>query len=212
MSGGSCSQDFKRYYFDEASGICKLFSYSGCGGNLNNFHTLADCNERCICSRSKEVGTCDANTPRYFYNTATRLCQLFMYGGCGGNLNNFPDQSACENVCKPQSEIRKRCLRRPEFGSCTNSTIRYYYDIKCECCRTFSYSGCEGNKNNFETEEQCLMKCESVKPSTATPATSTIATTAAPAGGSGGPRAIIIQTNQGPPNNIFQNLINMLGG
>ena len=219
---GTCSQEFQRYYFDKTSGLCKVFNYTGCGGNLNNFHTLGDCNKRCICSQRKDVGTCRENTPRYFYNTATNECQLFMYLGCAGNLNNFQDKSACEDVCKPKSEIRKRCLRRPEFGTCTNSTTRYYYDINCGCCKTFSYSGCEGNGNNFETEEQCLKKCETVKQSrdrsrsravtTATPATSTVAKTAAPSGG--GAKAIIIQTHQNPPmmNNIFQNLINMIGG
>ena len=227
MSQGTCSQQVSRYYYDKTSGTCKLFTYTGCGGNLNNFYSLSECNERCICSRSKDIGTCSAQRARYFYNTATGLCQSFSYNGCGGNVNNFPDQSACENVCKSELEIRKRCLRRPEFGSCSNFTTRYYYDIKCGCCRTFSYSGCEGNNNNFDTEEQCLNKCESVKQTggrsgsrgtpvtTATPATSTAATTAAPAGSSGS-RAIIIQTNPAPApgnlNNIIQNLVNMIGG
>ena len=34
---GRCRAAFRRYYFDSASGHCKLFIYGGCGGNANNF-------------------------------------------------------------------------------------------------------------------------------------------------------------------------------
>lgn len=39
-------EDF-RYYYDAASGRCNPFTYSGCGGNANNFQSLASCQATC---------------------------------------------------------------------------------------------------------------------------------------------------------------------
>ncbi|GFU13369.1 carboxypeptidase inhibitor SmCI [Nephila pilipes] len=45
---GICMGPFDRYYFDSTSGECKTFNYGGCGGNLNNFETIEECNEKCL--------------------------------------------------------------------------------------------------------------------------------------------------------------------
>lgn len=113
---------------------------------------------------------------RYFYNQATGLCQLFIYGGCDGNNNRFKTEEACNNVCKTE-DVRPRCLKRPEYGHCSNVTERFYYDSNCKCCQTFQYSGCKGNNNNFKTEQQCLSRCSSADSeatSTTGPATVTV--------------------------------------
>ncbi|KAK5979772.1 Kunitz/Bovine pancreatic trypsin inhibitor domain protein, partial [Trichostrongylus colubriformis] len=36
---------------------------------------------------------------RYFYDVVTRSCRQFVYYGCSGNANNFPDESECEAAC-----------------------------------------------------------------------------------------------------------------
>ena len=136
---------------------------------------MAECNRRCICSRPVDAWPCNKQTLRYFYNKATRLCQLFVYGGCNGNNNNFPSEIACNDVCK-KYDVPQRCARRPEYGTCSNTTLRYYYDQNCECCQTFKYSGCDGNNNNFETERQCLSKCSGLE----TSSSSTTSTTTSP--------------------------------
>ena len=46
------------------------------------------------------VGPCKARLPRYFFNPRTRECELFFYGGCLGNKNNFVTKQACEEACK----------------------------------------------------------------------------------------------------------------
>ena len=38
---------FKRYYFDQDHKTCKRFTYGGCGGNNNNFHTKKACSKAC---------------------------------------------------------------------------------------------------------------------------------------------------------------------
>ncbi|XP_078093726.1 tissue factor pathway inhibitor 2-like [Mustelus asterias] len=44
---GSCEADILRFYFNEESGTCETFSYSGCGGNDNNFISLKHCQKIC---------------------------------------------------------------------------------------------------------------------------------------------------------------------
>ena len=46
-----------------------------------------------ICSMPQKPGpnelSCRAYIPRYFYNSRTGKCELFIYGGCNGNANRF---------------------------------------------------------------------------------------------------------------------------
>jgi hypothetical protein len=37
--------------------------------------------------------------PRYYFNAKTGVCQQFIYGGCGGNENNFETVDACYDGC-----------------------------------------------------------------------------------------------------------------
>ena len=46
-----------------------------------------------------QTGMCRAYFPRYFYNAATNRCESFIYGGCGGNANNFASKAQCESKC-----------------------------------------------------------------------------------------------------------------
>ena len=44
---GICGATNPRFYFDAASGQCKEFNYSGCGGNGNNFESEYECKMTC---------------------------------------------------------------------------------------------------------------------------------------------------------------------
>ena len=52
-----------------------------------------------LCYLPVRVGPCRARMPRYFYNKATRKCELFYYGGCLGNQNNFLSLKECNSKC-----------------------------------------------------------------------------------------------------------------
>nr|XP_033786999.1 tissue factor pathway inhibitor 2 [Geotrypetes seraphini] len=44
---GSCSASVTRYFYNAESKTCEEFTYTGCGGNTNNFVTLKDCSSVC---------------------------------------------------------------------------------------------------------------------------------------------------------------------
>ncbi|XP_025091570.1 kappaPI-stichotoxin-Shd2a-like [Pomacea canaliculata] len=52
------------------------------------------------CSEPSVPGLCMAYFPRYFYNAATKKCEQFIYGGCGGNSNNFFTLTDCQSTCE----------------------------------------------------------------------------------------------------------------
>ena len=47
----------------------------------------------------KEVGKCKALFPRWYYDNSLNECQEFVFGGCGGNKNNFESKAACLQKC-----------------------------------------------------------------------------------------------------------------
>ena len=44
-------------------------------------------------------GPCRGSLRRYFYNTRMKTCRQFIYGGCGGNKNNFLTWDDCNVRC-----------------------------------------------------------------------------------------------------------------
>ncbi|CAJ0607720.1 unnamed protein product [Cylicocyclus nassatus] len=59
------------------------------------------------CKKPKAVGRCKAAFPGHYYDPQTRSCRPFVYGGCGGNENNFVNQEDCEMACLPA--VKERC-------------------------------------------------------------------------------------------------------
>ncbi|KAJ1351167.1 hypothetical protein KIN20_007128 [Parelaphostrongylus tenuis] len=44
-------------------------------------------------------------------------------------------------------------------GPCRDAISMWYYDSSDGMCKQFTYSGCRGNENRFETKESCEMRC-----------------------------------------------------
>lgn len=73
----------------------------------DRFHTA-------VCSQEAMTGPCRAVMPRWYFDLSKGKCVRFIYGGCGGNRNNFESEDYCMAVCKTMSKSR----RRPAWQHC----------------------------------------------------------------------------------------------
>ncbi|XP_064431329.1 tissue factor pathway inhibitor 2 isoform X3 [Mirounga angustirostris] len=62
--GGLCSANVTRYYFNPRHKACENFTYTGCGGNDNNFVNMEDCTYACIKAVRKQK---DKKTPKIVF-------------------------------------------------------------------------------------------------------------------------------------------------
>jgi len=113
---GVCKAAFPRWYFNQELSKCEEFIYGGCGANGNNFGSYTECSAACepkfflsesnireiptLCKFQAETGICRLYFERYYFNLATRQCEKFIWGGCGGNANNFEDAASCMSTCQ----------------------------------------------------------------------------------------------------------------
>ncbi|XP_054685261.1 tissue factor pathway inhibitor isoform X2 [Grus americana] len=122
---GPCKAIHVRYYFNIQSHECEMFEYGGCHGNENNFLSLEECQKKCVvtelplkmmlakikkekpdfCLHEKDPGICRGYFSRYFYNKETKKCEVFKYGGCLGNQNNFKNLEECQTTCEDNSNL-----------------------------------------------------------------------------------------------------------
>ena len=47
----------------------------------------------------------------------------------------------------------------PDSGKCDDYQTRFYYDAAMNECHSFKYHGCDGNRNNFMDEHNCMKYC-----------------------------------------------------
>uniref|UniRef100_A0A8D2L436 Serine peptidase inhibitor, Kunitz type 2 n=1 Tax=Varanus komodoensis TaxID=61221 RepID=A0A8D2L436_VARKO len=58
-------------------------------------HPATFCPPAESCAAPPAVGSCRASFPRWYFDTETQTCRKFIYGGCGGNKNNYLFQEQC---------------------------------------------------------------------------------------------------------------------
>uniref|UniRef100_A0A8B9NFP3 BPTI/Kunitz inhibitor domain-containing protein n=1 Tax=Accipiter nisus TaxID=211598 RepID=A0A8B9NFP3_9AVES len=131
-----------RWWFNITGGSCQSFVFGGCKGNTNNFLMEQECQESCVLGGSKvtvEGGTW------------THMVLIPSLGGSGDHPGGF------------NTQIWPYCTVPQVTGPCCASFLRWYYSLANRTCQRFIYGGCQGNKNNYQHEEECL-KCCSPKP------------------------------------------------
>jgi hypothetical protein len=75
---------------------------------LNRIRTLlaiailtifTQCQKSSNCSLTPETGNCEAAIPRYYFDSSTKECKQFIWGGCDGVVP-FETIEACRSQCK----------------------------------------------------------------------------------------------------------------
>ncbi|KFD45663.1 hypothetical protein M514_21128 [Trichuris suis] len=178
---GPCKASFSKYYYNKQTNRCETFIYGGCQGNANNFETQEECEQKCLhkkedvppadfeaptddaCTLPKDSGPCKASFRKWFFDTRKKVCRMFVYGGCDGNANRFDTKEQCQQRCVATLPASVICRLPYAMGSCRSNIKRFFYDFETKQCKAFTYTGCEGNANNFATAYACYEKCSSVQ-------------------------------------------------
>ncbi|NWU68591.1 TFPI1 inhibitor, partial [Pterocles burchelli] len=128
-----------------------------------------------FCFHEKDPGICRGYFSRYFYNKETKICEVFKYGGCLGNQNNFKNLEECQATCQDNllslilffllvfvepRPIPSLCMTPMDRGLCRAKELRFFYNYSTGRCHAFRYSGCGGNENNFTSRKSCLRICK----------------------------------------------------
>uniref|UniRef100_A0A8C6SC04 Amyloid beta (A4) precursor-like protein 2 n=1 Tax=Neogobius melanostomus TaxID=47308 RepID=A0A8C6SC04_9GOBI len=61
-------------------------------------------------------------------------------------------------------EVKAVCTLEAETGPCRASMPRWHFDMRQRKCVRFTYGGCAGNRNNFDSEEYCMSVCKLLPP------------------------------------------------
>ena len=51
------------------------------------------------CKLAPVPGPCKGHFPKHYYNSESGKCEIFIYGGCGGNANRFDTLEECKEEC-----------------------------------------------------------------------------------------------------------------
>merc|ERR1719295_2215636 len=96
---GPCKGNHTRWFHSPTRSSCQQFTWGGCGGNDNNFATKAKCLSRCgkndsmkVCHLPLDRGSCSGDFVRWGGSGGEGGCRAFLWGGCGGNENNFASE------------------------------------------------------------------------------------------------------------------------
>ncbi|KRY84387.1 Uncharacterized protein T4D_13764 [Trichinella pseudospiralis] len=124
-----------RWYYNDLTGRCESFYYSGQGGNENNFPTFETCQMLCEvnpCMQPRDSGTGKGQMKRYYFNLYNRVCEPFEWTGTGGNRNNFANLESCRKSCP---EYPNPCNFGLPLSSATGEYFHCgpseYYETEC---------------------------------------------------------------------------------
>lgn len=157
LKTGPCQAAIPRFRFDGRS--CTKFLWGGCNPNGNNFPSKLACKLTChgkppppTCVGPRKIGPCKGAIPRWWFDG--HVCKKFLWGGCAPNGNNYVTKKECEKTCVAPPP---NCHDPQKKGPCKGSILRYWFSGKR--CKSFFWSGCYPNGNNFHSRHECEKRC-----------------------------------------------------
>ncbi|XP_022053693.1 protein AMBP [Acanthochromis polyacanthus] len=111
------------------------------------------------CKAEPETGPCFGMHQRYYYNSTSMSCEMFKYGGCLGNQNNFESERECLQRCRTEAACRLPMAAQ----SCTGHPPIWAFDSSIGLCVQYKKDFCQGNGNKFYSKSECEEYCGVVK-------------------------------------------------
>ncbi|TNN20642.1 Papilin isoform 1 [Schistosoma japonicum] len=192
---GECTEYKPMWYYDpnwlmnmdgqetHLIGGCRLFNYSGCGGNSNRFPTQAACELTCQFNTKIElqinsdlveepVNATIQNEPVQNEGTNNPSTTVMIVS----------NKTVHNNLVKKMTKFTlmnidlEPCRRHPVFGFCRplncseehkrNKTChflnfqRWFFNAHTSNCEAYSYSGCGASENSFDDAQACQAACK----------------------------------------------------
>lgn len=171
-SSGKSIQDYCEAH-PETSGCPEKEGKTGCCKAF-----LADC-EACrkgittkeFCTKEPKYLGCPWKNEKEDFENSKEACKDVNPRKCKKLAHLCKKPRIYENckltcgLCKPLKsskvdESSDTCqLPLDTISRCRARVLRYYFNSATSQCDTFYYGGCDGNKNNFETYEECEKLC-----------------------------------------------------
>ena len=89
------------------------------------------------------------------------LCMVLSIGQVGQNLYHRP-AGLLFQFQLTEGQAPDFCRLRPKEGMCRAAFFKYFYNPRSQNCEKFTYGGCDGNANNFDTHSDCMSTCRDV--------------------------------------------------
>ncbi|CAL8134698.1 unnamed protein product [Orchesella dallaii] len=161
----TCGQGLKRRYREFLH--LNMAQSHGCDSNLlvdtkPCFGTFPNCMDpqeirpECETSDWKEWGPCNATCGKGIQSRSRVYSHPPPHTDCRMGLTEY---QSCEGTeCTPQ----EMCTQPVDTIRCQNSYTKWHYDVGSQTCKKFSYGGCGGTQNIFESKEDCEDTCGSI--------------------------------------------------
>jgi len=130
----SCLAEVAGYYPQQCTnGVCRGHDGSVCPAVYDPV----------CCDGYDYSNLCEAEVDGYY----PQQCNNGVCGGGGGGGHDWDNQ--CPDFC----------FAPMVSGNCYANIPKWGYDAQKGRCKEFTYGGCGGNRNNFDTEYDCDHKC-----------------------------------------------------
>ncbi|XP_019857851.1 PREDICTED: uncharacterized protein LOC109586118 isoform X1 [Amphimedon queenslandica] len=155
---------------EDCQALCAPGTYSDTGYEpcqkcpVSHYQTLYGSKFCLPCTKESNISTCikDQCKEDQYSSTSFEPCQ-----SCDkGTYQESRGQVSCINCTETSTNIRclPDCHLPPYAGPCNGKFQRYFYNKTSKQCETFTYGGCNQNKNNFHYQYDCENECGECPP------------------------------------------------
>ncbi|XP_014248718.1 spondin-1 [Cimex lectularius] len=123
--------------------------------------------DKCVPGPWSEWSACSVNCGMGTRRRHREIISRTWGGGpdqCSHILQNETITCSEKAGCELTAEQAREACQSPKMpGPCRGQFEKWYFDTSTRNCMKFVYSGCWGNRNQFDTQEECEKTCKKLK-------------------------------------------------